>query len=57
LHRPTLFPIPPFALSLMFGGVASVLTASQRCVPQAATQAGFTWKHGELDAALRDLLS
>ena len=57
LHRPAFFPLPPFMLKAVFGEVASVLTASQRCVPQAATQAGFHYKFGDIDAALRDLVS
>src|SRR5262249_34520100 len=32
LHRPTILPIPPFALRLRFGQVAEVLTTGQRVV-------------------------
>jgi uncharacterized protein (TIGR01777 family) len=57
LRRPTLFPVPPLALRLKFGGVAQVLTASQRCLPRAAEHAGFAWRHPEIGEALSDLLA
>jgi uncharacterized protein (TIGR01777 family) len=57
LHRPTLFPVPPLALRLKFGQVAQILTGSQRCLPQAAERAGFTWRHAEIGAALSSLLA
>lgn len=57
LRRPTLFPVPPFALRLKFGRVAQVLTASQRCLPQAAERTGFSWQHAEIGEALSSLLA
>jgi uncharacterized protein (TIGR01777 family) len=56
LHRPAFLPIPPFALRVAFGEVAEVMTGSQRCVPERALSAGFTFEHPEIGAALRDLL-
>lgn len=56
LHRPTLFPIPPPMLKLVFGGAAEVLTASQRCSSAKAEAAGFHWEFPELDRALAHLL-
>ncbi len=55
LHRPTLFPIPAFALRLGLGQVAEVLTTGQRVVPKAATDLGYPFKYREIDAALRDV--
>ena len=34
LHRPTIFPIPRFAMRLRFGEVANVLTTGQRVLPR-----------------------
>jgi uncharacterized protein (TIGR01777 family) len=52
LHRPTLFPVPPLALRLAFGQVAQVLTASQRCIPEAALRHGYVFRHPDIDGAL-----
>jgi hypothetical protein len=57
LHRPALIPVPPLALRLAFGAVAQVLTASQRCVPEAAQRHGYTFRHPDIDGALADILA
>jgi hypothetical protein len=57
LRRPTLFPVPPLALRLAFGPVSQILTASQRCIPQAAQQHGYVFQHPEIEGALADVLS
>jgi uncharacterized protein (TIGR01777 family) len=56
LHRPALFPVPPFALKLMFGEMAEVLLGSQRVQPQQAESAGYRYKFSQLEPALADLL-
>jgi len=56
LHRPTVFPLPPFALKLMLGDVAEVITGSQHCTPAVAQKAGFTFKFADIDSALGNLL-
>jgi uncharacterized protein (TIGR01777 family) len=56
VHRPAIFPVPPFALKLLFGEMAEVLLASQRAVPKAAETAGFTFRFQQLGAALADVL-
>ena len=56
LHRPAAFPVPAFALKAMFGEMAAMLLTGQRVVPAAALAAGFQFRHGELPAALEDLL-
>jgi uncharacterized protein (TIGR01777 family) len=56
LHRPAIFPVPRFALNLMFGEMAGIVFASQRMVPKAAEVAGFRFKFVELRAAFVDLL-
>ncbi len=56
LHRPAIFPVPAFALKLLFGEMSDVLLASQRVLPAAPEAAGFRWRFPELGAALKDLL-
>ncbi|MCB9897755.1 MAG: TIGR01777 family protein [Planctomycetes bacterium] len=56
LRRPALFPVPKPVLRAMLGEGASVLLASQRCVPEAADRLGYTFRFPELRPALDDLL-
>jgi uncharacterized protein (TIGR01777 family) len=56
LHRPAVFPIPPFALRAIFGEMSQVLLASQRVHPEAALSAGFRFRHPELGPAIEDVL-
>ncbi len=56
LHRPAFFPVPGFALKMLYGEMASVLTESQRVIPQAALDLGFRFQRPELGEALSDLL-
>ena len=56
VHRPAIFPVPPFALRLLYGEMAGVLLASQRVNPKAAESAGFNFRFPHLSAALADLL-
>jgi uncharacterized protein (TIGR01777 family) len=56
LHRPSFFPVPEFALKLLFGEMSSIVLASQRVMPAAAIADGFTFRYTALKAALGDLL-
>ena len=56
LRRPALFPVPEFALRLLFGEMADVLLASQRVAPRAAEAAGFRFRFPQLAPALTSLL-
>lgn len=57
VRRPALFPAPGFALRLVLGELADALILnSQRAVPERLQQLGFTFKHTELEEALRDVL-
>ena len=54
VHRPALFPVPAFALNLMFGEMAQgTLLASQRVVPRQLLAAGYAFRHATLESALR----
>ena len=56
-NRPFWAPsVPPFALKLVYGEMASVVLSSQRVSSERITQAGFAFQHTELEEALSDLL-
>jgi uncharacterized protein (TIGR01777 family) len=53
MHRPVLFPAPAFVLRLALGEMAdALLLSSQRVVPKRLEEAGFTFAHRDLPAAL-----
>ncbi|HXG08316.1 MAG TPA: TIGR01777 family oxidoreductase [Gemmataceae bacterium] len=56
LRRPTILPTPAFALRLILGEVADVVTTGQRVLPQRALALGYQFRFTNLDAALTDLL-
>lgn len=57
LHRPTIFPAPPFALRLALGEMAdSLLLASQRVNPTKLQRLGFHFLHPDLEPALAAVL-
>lgn len=54
LKRPTLLPVPEFALKLIFGEMAEeTLLASTRSLPGRLAEAGFTFAYPTLEGALR----
>jgi len=54
LRRPTLLPIPAFAIRLLYGEMGETLaTVSQRVLPSRLLAAGFTFQHTTILAALR----
>jgi uncharacterized protein (TIGR01777 family) len=56
MHRPALFPAPAFALKLALGGFSSEVLGSKKVVPQALTEAGFTWDYPHITTALSALV-
>jgi uncharacterized protein (TIGR01777 family) len=57
LGRPTIFPMPAFAVRLMFGEMADeLLLASTRVQPAKLVASGYGFRYPELEAALRHLL-
>jgi hypothetical protein len=57
LSRPTLFPVPAFALRLAVGEMAdALLLSSARVVPKRLEETGYRFRFPELPAALRHLL-
>lgn len=53
LHRPTILPTPGFALRIVLGEFAEDVLGGQRAVPAKLTEAGFSFRHTELETALR----
>jgi len=57
LRRPTLFPVPAFALRLALGEMAdALLLASTRVEPAVLGRAGFEFAYPNLEGALRHVL-
>jgi uncharacterized protein (TIGR01777 family) len=56
LGRPTLIPAPRFALRAALGELADFVLSSQQVIPQAAERAGFQFRYGRLEPALRSIL-
>ena len=58
LRRPALFPVPEFALRLVFGKQAAdeMLLSSQRVEPGKLLASGYEFRFRELRAALEDLV-
>ncbi|HEX8802680.1 MAG TPA: TIGR01777 family oxidoreductase [Acidimicrobiales bacterium] len=58
LHRPTLVPVPAVGLRLALGREMAdqLLFISQRVRPAVLTGAGFTFRHPDLETALRAVL-
>lgn len=56
VHRPAIFTVPRFALRLAMGEVGPHMIASQRLLPKATQQAGFSFKYPNLAGALQNLL-
>jgi uncharacterized protein (TIGR01777 family) len=55
LHRPTLFPAPAFAVGLILGEAASVVTEGQRVLPLRTLSTGYRFKYETIDRAFAAL--
>jgi uncharacterized protein len=56
LHRPALAPVPGFAVQLLYGKMAEIVTTGQRVIPRRAQELGYAFAHPDLDEALRAAL-
>ncbi len=57
LRRPTVLPVPGFALKVVFGEMAQhLLLTGQRVVPKRLLEVGYTFEHPDLRAALQDAI-
>ncbi len=53
LRRPTLFPVPRFALRITQGEITDMLLASVRAAPEKLMESGFEFRHPNMEDALR----
>lgn len=56
LHRPALFSVPKFALKIVVGEAAEVVTASQKVNVKKLLDSGYKFRFENLKEALEDLL-
>ena len=57
VNRPAIVPVPGFVLDVKFGGeFGHVLRGGQRVLPKRTQELGYSFKHPDLDEALKDLV-
>ncbi|CAB4935519.1 MAG: TIGR01777 family protein [Actinobacteria bacterium] len=56
LRRPALLPVPGFALKIALGGFSAEILGSKKVLPQALTDAGFTFDYPHLAPAIAELV-
>ena len=55
LRRPAVAPVPAFAVKLLYGEMASIVTTGVRAVPRRLLDLGYPFEHPDLDEALRSV--
>ncbi|HKN95109.1 MAG TPA: TIGR01777 family oxidoreductase [Thermoleophilaceae bacterium] len=53
LKRPAVAPVPAFAVKLLYGEMASIVTTGARVMPRRLEELGYEYRHPELEPALR----
>jgi uncharacterized protein len=53
LVRPSITPVPAFALKFLYGDMASIVTTGARVLPRRLQELGYTYRWPELESALR----
>jgi hypothetical protein len=56
LHRPAVLPVPGFAIRLLYGEMATIVTTGVNMLPRRAADLGYTFRYPEVDGALRAAL-
>ncbi|HEY7960837.1 MAG TPA: TIGR01777 family oxidoreductase [Solirubrobacteraceae bacterium] len=56
LHRPSLLPVPGFALRVLYGEMAQIVTSGARVLPAKPLMLGYRFRHPQLEEALRSAL-
>jgi uncharacterized protein (TIGR01777 family) len=56
MGRPSLFPVPGFALQVVMGEAAQLVTTGQRVIPQKAQDLGYRFQFPTSEAALRNVV-
>ncbi|MBW6536332.1 MAG: TIGR01777 family oxidoreductase [Mariniphaga sp.] len=55
LNRPAFIPVPPFALKLIYGKAASLLTKSPAVLPHKIMEAGFEFRYPTIEEAMEEI--
>jgi len=53
LKRPAFAPVPGFAVKLLYGDMATIVTTGVRAVPKRLTELGYEFRRPGLEDALR----
>ncbi|MCH9625569.1 MAG: Epimerase family protein [Chlamydiales bacterium] len=56
LNRPTIVPVPKFALSMLFGSGADIFLASTRVLPKVLLDSGYQFQYPQVEEALKKYL-
>jgi NAD dependent epimerase/dehydratase family enzyme len=56
LGRPAVLPVPGFAIGLLYGEMAQIVTSGQRVVPQRLQELGYHFHQSQIEPALRAVL-
>ena len=56
LHRPTVLPVPGFALKVLYGEMSQIVLTGVNMVPRRAQELGYAFRHPGLDEALEATL-
>jgi len=57
LRRPTILPVPEFALRIMYGEAASVLIDSKEVYPKKIREEGYRFLYSDIEEALEEIVS
>jgi uncharacterized protein (TIGR01777 family) len=55
LHRPTIFPVPAFAVQLLLGEASVIVTEGQRVLPTRTLETGYVFQYPTIDTAMAAL--
>jgi uncharacterized protein len=56
LTRPAVLPVPGVAVTLLYGEMAEIVTTGQRVIPARLQELGYSFRHPDVEPALRDVL-
>lgn len=57
MKRPAMIPVPAFAVRLLYGEAAGIITRGSAAIPQKLRRAGFQFRYPEIGDALREVFS
>jgi len=55
LRRPSLIPVPAFALKILFGEMSTIVLDGQQAVPKRLHEMGYKFKYPNIESALREI--